>query len=68
MKDEEPKSEGGGQMIEGAEAVDSAGTMEAELGHKASADDHGNFTQEEVPPSASAEKKKEGRNRDHTRR
>lgn len=52
-------------MIEGPDAMDSLGSMEAELGHEASADDRENARREEVFPSAQTEE--DGRNGDHSR-
>lgn len=52
-------------MIEGAEAVGLPQNVEAEHGHKASADNRRNVT-EGVPHSAPAGEKKEGRDGDHS--
>lgn len=67
VEEEGPKEKRGDQMIEGAEAVDSSRNVEVEPGHETSQDDHGNATEEGVPPSAPAEEK-EGFNRSHSRK
>lgn len=66
-EDDDPKAEEADEMIEETEALGSPENLEAEPGHDACVNNHGNATEEELAPEIPRKGKEESCNGDHSR-